>query len=56
MCDNVKVHKKGMNKSWISDFGGTVYSGLVLRANSKAHSAISTKRHAETFKEITREE
>jgi hypothetical protein len=50
------VHKKELDKSSISDFGGTVYSGLVLWANSKAHAAICTKRHAENLREITRQE
>ena len=56
MCDNVEVHKKILDKSSISDLGGTVYSGLVLRSNSKAHAAICTKRHAENLREITRQE
>lgn len=56
MCDNVEAHKKGKDKTTISDLGGSVYSGTVLRANSKAHTAISTKRHAENLREITRQE
>ena len=56
MCDNVETHKKGISKSWIDDLGGAVFSGLVLRANSKNHAALCTKRHAENFKEITRQE
>ena len=56
MCDNVEVHKMGKSKSTVSDLGGSVYAGTVLRANSKAHAAISTKRHADNLREITRQE
>jgi len=55
MCDKMVTHKKGMLKTWISDFGGTITSGVVLRQNSKGHAALCTKRHAENFKEITKE-
>jgi len=55
-CDNVEVHEKKMYKCWLSDFGGKVFSGLILRSQTKAHSAVCTKRHAGNLREITRQE
>jgi len=52
----MQVQKKGMLKPQISDLGNTVNAGTVLRANTKAHSAICTKRHAQNIRELTREE
>jgi len=51
----MQVQKKGMLKSQVSD-SKYINSGVVLRQNSKGHVALCTKRHAENFKEITREE
>ena len=56
MCDKMEVHKKGMLRSQISDLGGTITAGVVLRQNSKGHVSLCTKRHADTFEEITRQE
>ena len=30
MCDNIEVHKKGMYKCWVSDFGGSVFIYLLI--------------------------
>jgi len=58
MCDKMEVHKKGMLsiRSQISDLGSTITAGVVVRQNSKGHVSLCTKRHADTFEEITRQE
>ena len=45
-----------MLKSQVSDLGGDIAAGVVLRASSKGHVALYTKCHADTFEEITRQE
>ena len=52
-CDNVECMKKACI---ISDFGGGVFSGLILWLQTKCHAAICSKSHRGNLQEITRQE
>ena len=48
--------QKNQLKSWLSDLGGTVFSSVNPRPNSKAHTVIMTKRHVDDLHHLTSQE
>jgi diadenosine tetraphosphate (Ap4A) HIT family hydrolase len=55
-CKSCSLHDKKLLESSLVDHGGTVFSSLVRRPNSKAHANIITKKHTEDLRTITPQE